>query len=179
MNEIKKLNNEIIFILKPHKNWLGIIFSILILLMIPIVITIYSMMIYFEKQYNIIPFLLITIGIILFIIRQLIWTFKGKTELLINKTELTIRKNIKTFCKLKSYYLDEIENVTIENLFFLKMINNIPLFGGIYLSLINKFKNDSESIVIKYRQNEIEIINNLTKENANLILNKIKEYQTK
>jgi hypothetical protein len=137
------------------------------------------MLIYFEKLYFIIIPFLITIVLEIIIARQLIWIFKGITTIEINATEIIIQKNIATFNKYKIYYIEEIEAISIESLFYMKALNKIPLFGKAYIGIIPSFKRDSESIVITYRQKQIELLDSLTKEEADLILNKINCYLEK
>jgi hypothetical protein len=176
MQRLNKFNDVFIYNLKPHKNWFLTTFLILFLIVISFLIVLYSMLIYFEKLYFIIIPILITAGIAVIIIRQLIWIFKGKTTIEINVTEIIIQKNIATFNKYKSYYIDEIDSISIESLFYIKALNKIPLFGKAYTGSIANFKRDSESIVITYRQKQIELLNSLTEKEAYLILNKINHF---
>lgn len=173
MQNLSKYNDVFIYNLKPHKNWFSTIFLILFLVVISFLIVLYSMLIYFEKLYIIIIPLLITIVFEIIIARQLIWIFKGITTVEIYPTEIIIQKNIATFNKNKSYYLEEIDAISIESLFFMKALNKIPLFGKAYTGIIANFKKDSESIVITYRQKQIELLDSLTKDEADLILDKI------
>ncbi|WP_298308458.1 hypothetical protein [Flavobacterium sp.] len=122
---------------------------------------------------------MITIVFEIIIARQLIWIFKGITTVKINATEIIVQKNIASFNKYKSYYIEEIEAISIESLFFIKALNKIPLFGKAYTGIIANFKKDSESIVITYRHKQIELLDSLTKDEADLILNKIKYFLDK
>lgn len=173
MQNLSKYNDVFIYNLKPHKNWFSTILLILFLVVISFLIVLYSMLIYFEELYIIIIPLLITIVFEIIIARQLIWIFKGITTVKINATEIIIEKNIVTFNKYKSYYIEEIDAISIESLFFMKALNKITLFGKAYLGIITNFKRDSESIVITYRQKQIELLDSLTKDEADLILDKI------
>ena len=172
MDSLDKLDDNFFINIKSYKNWFLILTLCFIFIITTFLIILYSMLIFFEKQYFIIAPLLITIVMALVAARQLIWILKGVIKVEINKSELVIQKNITTFSKFKCYYIEDIESVSIENLFYLKAINKLP-FGSIHLSLITAFKSDSKSIVINYRQKEIEILNNLTKQDANLVLKKI------
>jgi hypothetical protein len=166
MNE----NDNSIFIIKPNKNWFTIVLSVPIIILSLFFIVIYIMLIYFEKMYMLIPFVIITILILLFVFKNLLWIFFGKIEIKITQTELSSTKFFFSSNKSNFYYVEEIESVEIKNLYFLQSINKIPLFGGIFLSLVNFSKKDSESILIKYRDREIEIINHLTMEQAKSIV---------
>lgn len=179
MQSLNKFNDVFIYNLKPHKNWFSTILLILFLVIISFLIVLYSMLIYFEKLYIIIIPLLITIFFEIIIARQLIWIFKGITTVEINAAEIIIQKNIATFNKNKSYYLEEIDAISIESLFFMKTLNKIPLFGKAYIGIITNFKRDSESIVITYSQKQIELLDSLTKDEADLILNKINYFLDK
>lgn len=165
-----------IFEIKPHKNWFAIILSIPILVGCLLFVILYFLQIYYERQYFLLPFLLLIIGISILVIKQLIWTFVGKIEIEITKKELNISKIKLTSTITKSYYLEEIEDLKIKNLYALKTINSIPLFGSIYLSLINTSKKDSESIVINYRGKEIEILNHLKIQEAESILKEVNSF---
>ena len=165
-----------IFEIKPHKNWFAIILSIPILVGCLLFVILYFLQIYYERQYFLLPFLLLIIGIAILVIKQLIWTFVGKIEIGITKKELNISKIKLTSTITKSYYLEEIEDLKIKNLYALKTINSIPLFGSIYLSLINTSKKDSESIVINYRGKEIEILNHLKIQEAESILKEVNSF---
>ncbi len=90
--------------------------------------------------------------------------FFGKIEIKITQTELSSTNFFSLSNKSNFYFVEEIDSVEIKNLYFLQSINKISLFGGVFLSLVNFLKKDSESIVIKYRDREIEIINHLTME---------------
>ena len=165
-----------IFEIKPHKNWFAIILSIPILVGCLLFVILYFLQIYYERQYFLFPFLLLIIGIAILVIKQLIWTFVGKIEIEITKKELNISKIKLASTITKSYYLEEIEDLKIKNLYALKTINSIPLFGSIYLSLINNSKKDSESIVIYYRGKEIEILNHLKIKEAESILKEVNSF---
>jgi hypothetical protein len=179
MESLSNSNNVFIYNLKPYKNWFSTFLLILLLVIISFLIVLYSMLIYFEKLYFIIIPLLITIVLEIIIARQLIWIFKGITTIEINATEIIVMKNIATFNKYKSYYIEEINAISIESLFFMKALNKIPLFGKAYTGIIANFKRDSESIVITYRQKQIELLDSLTKDEAELILNKINYFLVK
>jgi len=179
MQNLSKFNDVFIYNLKPHKNWFSTILLILFLIVISFLIVLYSMLIYFEELYIIIIPLLITIVFEIIIARQLIWLFKGITTVEINTTEIIIKKNIYTFNKYRIYYIEEIDAISIESLFFMKALNNIPFFGKAYTGIIANFKKDSESIVITYRQKQIELLDSLTKDKADLILNKINYFLEK
>jgi hypothetical protein len=179
MQSFNKFNDVFIYNLKPYKNWFSTFLLILLIVIISFLIVLYSMLIYFEKLYFIIIPFLITIVLEIIIARQLIWIFKGITTIEINATEIIIQKNIATFNKYKIYYIEEIEAISIESLFYMKALNKIPLFGKAYIGIIPSFKRDSESIVITYRQKQIELLDSLTKEEADLILNKINCYLEK
>ena len=173
--EIEKA--ESIFILKilPYKNWSLIIVLILFVLISFFILLLYSFIIYFERVYSVLLGLVCTLGVNIFLVRQLIWVFKGEIIVEINDNEISIIKNIKTFDKFKIYYLGEIEKVCKEKLFVLKNLKKIPIFGEIYFSMIASTKKDSNSIVIYYRKNDIEILNNLLEEDANIIIAKLNE----
>jgi len=172
MNE----NGNSIFEIKPHKNWFAIVLSVSIIILSLFFIVIYIMLIYFEKMYILIPFVIFTILILVYVFKNFLWIFFGKIEVNINPTELTITKKKLSSNKSNYYYLEEIESVDIKNLFFLQSIDKVPLFGGILLSLINFSKKDSESIVIKYRNREIEIINHLTIGRAKSIVESLNNF---
>jgi hypothetical protein len=172
MDSLNKLNDNFFINIKSYKNWFLIFTLCFVFIITSFLITLYSSFIFFEKQYFIIAPLLITTLMAIIAARQLIWILKGVIKVEINKTELVIQKNITTFSKYKCYYIEDIESVSIENLYYLKAINKLP-FGSIHLSLITAFKRDSKSIVINYRQKEIEILDNLTNQDANLVLKKI------
>jgi len=169
---MSEINNNF-FIFNPHKNWFAIVLLFLIIILSLFLISLYALLIFFERMYVLIPFVILTILILLFVFKNLLWTFFGKIEVNINTTELTITKKKLSSSKLYYYYLEEIESVDIKNLYFLQSINNVPLFGGLFLGLVNFVKKDSESIVIKYRDREIEIINHLTMEQAKTLLDKM------
>jgi hypothetical protein len=173
--EIEKVENNSIARIKPHKNWLLIIFLILFSLISFSLVFLYSFIIYFEKVYAVFFGLVCTLGVNIFLIRQLIWIFKGEITLEINEQEINIIKNIKTFGKQKSYYVEEIEKIRKEKLFVLKNLKKIPIFGEIYFSMIASTKKDSNSIVINYRGKEIEILSNLIEEETNFIMAKLNE----
>lgn len=162
--------NSNFFIFNPYKNWFAIVLLFPIIILSLFLISMYAFLIFFEKMYVLIPFVILTILILLFVFKNLLWTFFGKIEVNINTTEFTITKKKLYSSKSNYYYLEEIESVDIKNLFFLQSIDKVPLFGGIFLSLINFSKKDSESIVIKYRNKEIEIINHLTMEQAKSVV---------
>jgi hypothetical protein len=113
------------------------------------------------------------IFVLVILFRNLLWIFLGKIEIEVTQTELNITKIIFFSTKSKSYYLNEIESISIKNLYFLRSFKNIPVLGNVYLSLFNFIKKDSESIVIKYRSKEIELLNHLTKEQAKSLENKL------
>ena len=173
--EIEKTENNLILNIKHHKNWLLIIVLILFVMISCFLILLYSFIIYFERVYAVLIGLVCTLGVNIFLVRQLIWIFKGIITVEINEIEIIITKNIKTFSKRKSYYLNEIEKISKEKLFVLKNLKKIPIFGEIYFSMIATYKKDSNSIVIDYRGNKIEILNNLIEEDVDMIIAKLNE----
>lgn len=168
--------NSDYFVIKPHKNWFAIVLSVPIIILSLFLTSLYALLIFFEKTYVLIPFVILMILILLFVFKNLLWTFFGKIEVNINTTELTITKKRLFSSKLYYYYLEEIESVDIKNLYSLQSINKIPLFGGVFLSMINVSKKNSESIVIKYRDREIEIINHLTMEQAKSVVESLNNF---
>lgn len=172
MNE----NGNSIFVIKPNKNWFAIVLSVPLIILSLFFIVIYIMFIYFEKMYFMIPFVIVTMFILVILFKNLLWIIFGKIEIQITSTELSITK--KNFSSSKSiyFYMEEIEFVDIKNLYSLQLINKIPLFGGVFLSLINFSKKDSESIVVKYRNREIEIINHLTIGQAKSVVDSLNNF---
>ncbi len=166
---MSEINNNF-FIFNPHKNWFAIVLLFPIIILSLFLISMYVLLIFFEKMYVLIPFVILTILILLFVFKNLLWIFFGKIEVNITSTELTITKKKLSSSKSNYYYLEEIESVDIKNLYFLQSINNVPFFGSVLLSLINFSKKDSESIVIKCRNREIEIINHLTIEQGKSVV---------
>ena len=172
MNE----NNTSFFVINPYKNWLTIVLSVLFIILGLFFVFLYSIFIFFEKMYFTVPFVLLTLFILIILSRNLLWIIFGKIEIQITSIELSITKKNFSSSKSNYYYLEEIEFVDIKNLYFIQSIDKVPLFGGIFLSLINFSKKDSESIVIKYRNREIEIINHLTVGQAESVVESIKNF---
>ncbi|MGC4040842.1 MAG: hypothetical protein QM710_08710 [Flavobacterium sp.] len=113
-------------------------------------------------------FALIAFGF--FSLRQLIWMFKGRYEVAVNKSAIAIRKRSWLFNNTKTYPLDEINEVTSEDLFHLKWIKSFPL-GGFYLNIFGSFKKGSKSIVVvRSDRKQTEILRMLTKEQAASVL---------
>lgn len=167
------ITNENLKTLKiyPIKNYYSII-GFIILFFSLLIVSIISLILAIKAEWNSIYMFLIvaTIALIL-LFKKTIWQIKGYWKIELSESEIIIAKKNPLLKTQKLYKFNAEDSLSMKNLKNLQFIKFFPL-GKIYLDFIAKIDNTNWSVISE--NSEKEIINNLSENQANEILNFIK-----
>ena len=169
----KMITNENLKTLRIYplkNNYLIIGYSILFFSII--IVSVISLILLIKSEWHSIYFFLIVASVALIILyKKTIWKIKGYWEIELCESKIIIAKKNPLFITQKRYKFDSEDSLTMKNLKNLQFIKFFPL-GKIYIEIIAKIDKTNWSVILE--NSEKEIINNLSENQANEILNFIK-----